>query len=245
MKTLATLFLLLAFAAGALAQEVDDAFARGNEEYRAGRFSEAADLYAKAVQATRTNAPLFYNLGNASYRAGDLGRAILSYERALALEPVHPEARANLQIARDKARALQLPATASDQWLARLQPKQYSIIAAVAFWLAAFGLAASALSRRRSRGRIAASLFALLICVGSCAAIYRLETGPNGRALGIVTGKEIAARLATADSSGTVLILPTGSEIQILSTRGEWTYAALPNGLRGWIPANSAERVRL
>jgi len=39
--------------------------------------------------------------------------------------------------------------------------------------------------------------------------------------------------------------LPAGSEIKILSTRGDWIYAALPNDLRGWIPAASAESVRL
>jgi hypothetical protein len=42
-----------------------------------------------------------------------------------------------------------------------------------------------------------------------------------------------------------VLLLPAGSEIKILSTRGDWSYAVLPNDLRGWIPAPSAERVRL
>jgi hypothetical protein len=40
-------------------------------------------------------------------------------------------------------------------------------------------------------------------------------------------------------------VLPPGSEIKVLSERGDWIYAALPNDLRGWIPANGAERVRL
>lgn len=76
-------------------------------------------------------------------------------------------------------------------------------------------------------------------------AVYQLETGSAGAGLAIVTKKNIQARLATAESAGTVLLLPAGSEIKILSTRGEWSYAALPNDLRGWIPAQSAERVRL
>jgi hypothetical protein len=41
------------------------------------------------------------------------------------------------------------------------------------------------------------------------------------------------------------LLLPAGSEIKILSERGGWIYVALPNDQRGWIPANSAERVRM
>ena len=57
-----------------------------------------------------------------------------------------------------------------------------------------------------------------------------------------MTKKNIQARLATAESAGTVLLLPPGSEVKILSTRGDWCYAALPNDLRGWIPAQSAER---
>ena len=60
-----------------------------------------------------------------------------------------------------------------------------------------------------------------------------------------MTRKNIQARLATAESAGAVLLLPPGSEVKILSTRGDWCYAALPNDLRGWIPAQSAERVRL
>jgi len=75
--------------------------------------------------------------------------------------------------------------------------------------------------------------------------IYTLDRGTKGHAVAIVTGKNVQARLATADTAKSVLALPPGSEIKILSTRGDWTYAALPNDLRGWIPAKDAERVRL
>jgi hypothetical protein len=55
----------------------------------------------------------------------------------------------------------------------------------------------------------------------------------------------VQARLATADTANAVLALPPGSEIKILSTRGDWLYAALPSNLRGWISVKDAERVRL
>ena len=80
---------------------------------------------------------------------------------------------------------------------------------------------------------------------GAALVVYQLENGSSGSALAIVTKKNIQARLATAESAGAVLVLPPGSEIKILSTRGDWSYAALPNDLRGWIPSNGAERVRL
>src|SRR5437762_3407876 len=57
-----------------------------------------------------------YNLGNAYFRQKDLGRAILNYERALALDQRHPEAQANLRIARDEARALELIPSRAERW---------------------------------------------------------------------------------------------------------------------------------
>ena len=88
-------------------------------------------------------------------------------------------------------------------------------------------------------------IFSTVVFAGTAFALYSLETGSKGRDLAIVTGKNIEARLATADNANSVLALPPGSEIKVLSQRGDWLYAALPNDLRGWIPANGAQRVRM
>src|SRR5437868_11042592 len=62
-------------------------FARANDEFAKAQFQEAIRDYNSLVQAHEWSAPVFYNLGNAYFRTGDVGRAILSYERALALDP--------------------------------------------------------------------------------------------------------------------------------------------------------------
>ena len=101
------------------------------------------------------------------------------------------------------------------------------------------------LKQRRSARAIALSICCLLMLAIAVYAIFTLERGSKGQALAVVTGKDVQARLATADTANSVLALPAGSEIKILSTRGDWIYAALPNNLRGWIPAKNAEQVRL
>lgn len=246
MKALARLLCVtLCFCAMSAMAAEGDAFTSGNAEYAAGRFKEAADLYEKAVASGETSTSVFYNLGNAWYRTGDFGRAILNYERALALESRHPEAAANLRLARDKARALELRESWWETLVNRATSTHYVVTATIGFWVAAFAAAALFLRGRRAPTLIALCVFALLTCAIGVAGAYSLETGTRGRTLAIVLGKKVDARLATADNANTVLTLPAGSEIKVLSTRGDWIYAALPNDLRGWIPAQAAERVRL
>jgi hypothetical protein len=84
------------------------------------------------------------------------------------------------------------------------------------------------------------SIFVLLV-----AAIGWLENGSKGHALGVVTANGVEARVATADTANAVLALPPGSEVKIVSQRGDWVYATLPNNLRGWVPTKSIARVRL
>src|SRR6266705_2016565 len=116
---------------------------------------------------------------------------------------------------------------------------------ATAFWLAIFAMFALIFKQRGSARAIALSICCLLVLAVAVYAIFTLERGSKGQALAVVTGKDVQARLATADTANSVLALPAGSEIKILSTRGDWIYAALPNNLRGWIPAKNAEQVRL
>ncbi len=236
--------LVFTIASSAIAQTNAD-FTKANQEYAQGHFKEAISGYEALVRAGQWSANLFYDLGNAYFRTGDFGHAILNYERALALERHHPEATANLQIARDEARALELQQSWPERYLLFASVNQYCIAAAIAFWLAVFAVVMLIFAPRRSGALIAALILCLLVGAVSIYAVYTLERGGKGDALAIVTGKDVQARLATADTANSVLALPPGSEVKILSTRGDWIYAALPNTLRGWIPAKDAQQVRL
>src|SRR6266496_1825067 len=75
--------------------------------------------------------------------------------RARALEPHHPEATANLQIARDEARALEMQPSWLERYLQFASVNQYTITAAVAFWIVVLCLAALIFARRRSAAMVA------------------------------------------------------------------------------------------
>jgi tetratricopeptide (TPR) repeat protein len=240
---LSTLLLLVMGASLIAGTAVPVQFAKANQEYAAGDFKTAINDYEELLRAGQDSPNLFYNLGNAYFRQKDFGRAILNYERALALDPRHAEAQANLRIARDEARALELIPSRSERWLAFATLNQYAIAGAIAFWVGIFLIAVFIFNRRR--GAIALSILSLSIFALSLGAIYQLNRGKNGPGLAVVIADNAEARLATADTANRVLTLPAGSEIQIVSHRGDWIYATLPNNLHGWLPANSAEQVRL
>ncbi len=219
-------------------------FAKANQEYAAGNFKSAIADYEELVRSGQDTPNVFYNLGNAYFRQNSFGHAILNYERALALEPHHPEAQANLRVARDEGRALELISSRWERLFGFAAENQYVVAATVAFWIGLSSIAVFIFGRRRARSAIALSIFSLSIVAIAVLASYQLGHGKNGRGLAIVTGQNVEARLATADNANRVLTLPAGSEIQIVSQRGDWIYAALPNNLHGWMPANSAEKVR-
>ena len=245
MKASACFFAFLTVWAASSPAQTDGDLTKANREYAQSHFAEAISGYEALLRAGQWSANLFYDLGNAYFRVGDFGHAILNYERALALERHHPEATANLQIARDEAHAFELQQSWPERYLQFASVNEYSIAAVIAFWLAGFSIVMLIFRRRRSATLIAMLIFCLLVSAVAIYAAYTLERGSNGSALAIVTGRNVQARLATADTANSVLALPSGTEVKILSTRGDWIYAALPNNLRGWIPAKDALQVRL
>src|SRR5205823_5674902 len=134
---------------------------------------------------------------------------------------------ANLRTARDEARALELIPSRWERWFAFANLNQYAVVAGIAFWIGMFALAIFVFNRRRTA--LALSILSLSILAISVVAVYQLSRGRNSRGLAVVIADNAEARLATADTANRVLTLPAGSEIQILSRRGDWIYAALPN----------------
>jgi tetratricopeptide (TPR) repeat protein len=82
--------------------EFQELFFYSNNAYRQGHFQEAIDGYNQLIQSGHQHGNLFYNLGNAYFRQGQLGLAILNYERAHILIPRDTDLNFNLSYARDK-----------------------------------------------------------------------------------------------------------------------------------------------
>mgnify|MGYP002619716998 CR=1 FL=1 len=68
------------------------AFEAANQQYAAGNYADAAALYRTIIDdagagISKDYAVVYYNLGNAYFKQGELAQSILAYERALRLRP--------------------------------------------------------------------------------------------------------------------------------------------------------------
>lgn len=90
------IFLLIALlsiignANGATVSEADSA-------YNAGDYSLAASIYEEVALEYGVSAQLLYNMGNAYYQEGDLGNAMLCYQRAKKISPSNKRINSNLK----------------------------------------------------------------------------------------------------------------------------------------------------
>ena len=165
-------------------------------DYAAGKFRGAVEGYNSLVQQRQWNAAVFYDLGNAHFRLGESGRAVLNYERALALSPAQPEAHANLQLVREQSRALELSKNWTEEHLNYLTRDQFIWLGTIAFWAAVFIFSGLCLARRRAVVWVFTLLLLSAIAAGSAFAVYQLETGSAGADLAIViaTRSRLASR---------------------------------------------------
>ena len=214
-----------------------------NRAYDDGKFAEAKAGYEKLVEAGEWSANLFYNLGNTDHRLGATGRAMLDYERALALDPAHPEALANLALLRKQTGAKQRAAVWPDQVFVVRSHAAWTVAAAVSGWLAVVGLVLIFTRRRvENAGLWLVTLASLLLCGYAAGGLWWRG---QDHSLGVVVAGQTEARRAPADSAALAEALPAGSRVRVLRERGEWIYCTLPSAGEGWIPRSAVERVQL
>jgi hypothetical protein len=168
---------------------------------------------------------------------------MLGYERALALDSGHREARANLQLLREQAHSHDLDRSLLERGLARVGEDAWTLAAALAAWAAVLCLVLVFTTQRREG--LGLWLSALGGIVLAALAGFALRTHARDRALAIVTAKEVEAHLAPAESAALAGFLTAGSRVRVLSERGPWVYCEIPGDRSGWVPAETIERVRM
>ena len=87
------------FSTSLIFADVNSIMEKGNAYYKNNQYQLAVDEYNKIIEQGYEGLSIFYNLGNAHYRLGHIGFAILYYEKALKLSPGDEDLKHNLAVA--------------------------------------------------------------------------------------------------------------------------------------------------
>ena len=214
-----------------------DAFNQANRLYETGDFKSAAETYEKLLESGRCSDAIEFNLGNALFKSGQVGRAIYHYQRAAWLAPRDPDVRANLTFAR---RSVDPAYQSRDGWLSRglhrASLNEWAMIAAVMWWLWLAQLAAGEWKpdlKRALRGyRTLAGLCAAVvsICLGWMA-YERLHPG-----VAIVVVPETSVHYGPLEESREHYKVRDGAELTILGRKDDWLQVEDTAQRIGWLP---------
>lgn len=224
-------------------------FAQANANYAEGNYAEAVEQYQE-VLAEQPSAEVYYNLGNAYFKQGELSQSILAYERALRLKPTMKDAKHNLQFAQTRI-VDNIEDTQSfflSSWLKAvrnaLHQQTWVMLSISLFVLALVGFFFFAFSRSIWLRKTAfyTSVVALLISICACANAGSLHKRDTQRAEAIITQGIVNAK-ASPDRSGTDLFtIHEGTKVRITDVIGDWCCIHVGNNI-GWMQLAHLERI--
>lgn len=245
---------------------VDALWRHATEAYADKRFTEAAETFTRISDMGYGSAELYYNLGNAYFKAGqsdigangrpfasgELGRAVLNYRRALKIDPSMSDAQYNLDLAVDYTNDTEgIPEfVMSRVWRSLRDMLSSNAWAAISIAALAVMLALATmylLSRNiamRKAGFYGALLLALLFIVTTLLAASQRSVELRDD-MAVVVCRDTAPVHSSPDSETKVIREPSqGVTVTVGRTLGGWSEITFAVGEKGWIRTADIEIIR-
>lgn len=233
----------------------------GIEAYNAKEYAAAVEAFEAVVANDYASADVYYNLANAYFKKGqhastsrpfaegELGRAVLNYERALKLDPTMDDARYNLDIAKDFTNDTE---AVPDSFIKRVWGSMAGVMTTngwatlslimfgVAIILALIFLLHGSVTMRKVAFFV--GIVVLLVFVLSTAlSLTQLNAAEqNDRA--VIVAMDTTPVHASPDSSSKVIREPSqGVTVEVERTQGEWSEVRFADGEKGWVRSANVE----
>jgi tetratricopeptide (TPR) repeat protein len=221
-------------------------FTDANSAYRQGKYDAAIAGYHKALSAGYESGNLYYNLANSYVKKGELGKAILNYERARLFIPGDSDVRSNyeyaLSLANGGSRSF---GNRFEQLCSRLFDGMtvdgLVILLSVIYILVLAGFVVNlflpaAQQFTRPLTVILALLFLFAFVAFQQKAAY-ISTGA------IVINKEANVKFEPLETATTYFKLSEGSNVEIIEKGGSWYKIKRPDGKLGWAKKDNLEQI--
>ena len=227
-------------------------FDEGNQRYQAGDFDGALERYAQILDDGLENGELYYNIGNTYFKLGELGPAILYYERARRLMPSDGDLLANLELARSLTadEIAPLPGfwlfSAGGWWVGFVPRGALVWLVALAYLVAMTAVIlvilrpATVLAAWGRRLAIAGATVTLVL--GLNLAVRELGIGADEEA--VIMAEETAVQSAPSDDSALqIFAVHEGTKVRTDRRSDVWIEIILEDGKVGWVRADQLEPI--
>lgn len=248
MRSVLIILVLVVLDAGAQSASVG-LFNEANDRYRGGDFEGARRAYLQVVESGVQDARLFYNLGNANFKSGRLGEAILWYERANHLSPRDEDIVANLRFAHQVKKDKDVPADGNVVSLFLTDAFFYPTLSELSLllalgWIGLFSLLGWRVWFHRTQALWlgALSVCALLTAGGGAWLSFRVYH-QSSEVSAIALAEVVTARSGPDVNQTEVFIMHEGTKVRVVRREGDWILVRLQNGLGGWVRADQVEPI--
>lgn len=255
MKSMAVLLLMLALPMTGMAAEsarADSLWNAGNAAYSQGLWDEAIDAYEEISDMGLESAALYCNTGNAWYKAGNTGKAILNYERALRLDPSYEDAEFNLGLLQERIqdRIEPVPEFFLKAWFRSLCYMMGSdawtvlfiILFAVFLALALVFILARTAAWKRV-GFFCGLVVVLMMSGALSFAIWQKNDRNSVDAAVVMRPVTSVKSSPTSDNSTDLFILHEGTKVTVLDVTDGWVNVSLADGRQGWMKVDDLEMI--
>ena len=220
--------------------------------YGEQKYSLAISIYEKCLSlSSEPSAELYYNLGCAYYKDGQLSRAILRLERAYRLDPADSDTRYNLAFLADhtaekveQPRSQMLSRAMDDMthWFSLPVWMSLALGPFVIFILLIY-LFAYGRSEKKRRIGFYTGLFALVLCMILNLFVYRSYRFITDRSEAILTAPVITLQSSPDSSSQDIAVVHEGHKVRILDRVGGYAEIRLADGTVGWVPEETFDLI--
>lgn len=239
--------LLLLFNTVINSSDLNDQLQKANEFYVNGNFQEAIKIYESIIEQDYEGASLFFNLGNAYYRTGKIGYAILYYEKALKYSSDDEDILHNLQLARlnVKDKIEPIPSFFLFQiWegiLATLNVDGWTILSYILFLITLFALGFYFFAKNIATQRVAFySFIVLLIFFFLSVSVLIVKINQEAKLkYGIVLNPSLTAKTSPDPQGKDAFLIHEGLKVKVEDKVDHWLKIRLADGQVGWVSENS------
>lgn len=245
------LFFIFATLPGA--DNPDSAFVKAGELYTSGNYEEAIREWSAVENQGWVSAELYYNLGNAYFRSNKLGKARLYYEKAILLDPVDEDIRANLEFVESMLtdRFEEVPVFFGLRWwnsfTSIFLPNTWLLITVFLFGLFIIAGVAYTVSGsfRLKRNAFFASILFLILSALTLMNTINQRNLLREPGTAVIMESSLVVKSAPRESAKDLFILHEGTKVSIETKLDEWSEIKISDGRKGWVRSKGYEEISI